>query len=200
MKTCIDCGKNISPRATRCRECNKSSPVAKQKHMEVVRDPAHRKKLSESIRKAHEKRIKKEQLAVDISYDKYDPVDRKRGKYIVENRGIYNTSKLETKIIQIINNLGIKCKQSYMPREINYIFDGYISKSKTLIEVDGKYWHGSELNKKNGVKASESKKTALAHAAGYNLIRFKEEKLPKQDEKLVSFVRKILLKNNILES
>lgn len=197
MKKCVDCGKKISPTATRCRECNKNSPVIRKKILEKNRNPVDRAKRSESLRKTHAKRIKKKQLSADISYNKNGPIERERGKYIVENRGIYNTSKLETKIIKMINELGVECKQSYMPREINYIFDAYLPEHRTLIEVDGKYWHGKEMQEKNGVKDSEKKKTALARAAEYRLIRFKEEKLPKDVSKLTTYIKGRLKRNGI---
>jgi len=195
MNICIDCGIGISPKAKRCRKCNMNSPIQQNKHLDIMRSPEVRANISEKVTISHRNRQIKNLKGIKCNYEKNEPIARELGKKLIKNRGIHNVSELETKIICIINDLGVTCKQSYMPKEINYIYDGYIPEFKTLIEVDGKYWHSEEVKRQSCNLNSELKKTNLAYAAGYSLIRFREKDLPINEKDLKLYI-KIVLSNN----
>jgi len=162
-----------------------------------MRSPEVRQKIAKEVTKSHRERQSKIINDPSLCYKKNEPVGRKFGREVVKNKGIYNVSKLEFKIIQLINEMGIPCKPSYMPKEINYIYDGYIPQFKTLIEVDGKYWHSEEIKRKSYNLTAETKKTNLAQAAGYHLIRFREKDLPRKDEDLKKYIEIVLSNNQI---
>jgi len=72
----------------------------------------------------------------------------------------YNRSKAEDEIIEILNDLNVKCEPNYIIE--SKIFDVYIPQYNLLIEYNGDYWHcnpnkynSDYINKKKNMTAKE---------------------------------------------
>lgn len=93
-------------------------------------------------------------------------------------------TKPERELKVILKELNIKFKQSYKYKGHNYDF--YLPEYKTLVEVDGNYWHGKglewdELNdtQKNSRK-NDLKKNKICLETQQSLVRLWEDEINKE--------------------
>ena len=110
------------------------------------------------------------------------------------------SSAIEKKTEDILKNNGIKFQAEYsiFTDEGEKIYDFYLPDSKTLIEVDGDFWHGNpeiypketlleiqQINKKNDIFKNE-----LALRLGFRLLRFWEHEVnhPEFEKTLLAMI------------
>ena len=129
---CLDCGKEISRGARRCRSCNQTSDDFLQKLAAAMSTPEYKRKISESIKAAY-----------------------RRGAY----KGFKppycpSPTSIELATARALDQLGIKHQPQYRPADCSYTFDEYVPPD-ILIEVNGDYWHSLPRSKeRDPIKAS----------------------------------------------
>ena len=205
-KRCPECNKiqiyktrhsywNAKNRTTICTSCKNSgcnNPFYKKHHTDV-----HKKKLSDIQKKdgsyryknlgGNPKKMKKVCKKCGIDY--FVIKSRQSSMYcnykcaLIDNFG-FGDNKMtspEVKVAAYLKDNNIEYKYNY---ELHgKLYDFYIPKTNTLIEVDGIYWHGKnkkieELNStqiKN--KKNDEIKIRLAIENGYNLVRIWEDEV-----------------------
>ena len=109
-------------------------------------------------------------------------------------------SKIEKKIQNFLNILGIQFKPHYPIRDIKhpYSCDILIPKTKIVIECDGDYWHGNPLlyQTLNKIQQEQKERDIMRNKelknSGYNVLRLWEmdiNKMKLQDFKKILFMR-----------
>ena len=104
-------------------------------------------------------------------------------------------TKPEVAVQTLLRDCGIEfAKHRHIPG-LNHQWDIKIESKKTLIEVDGCYWHGCQICKlpKARIKQSDIPCTAFAVAAGWTVIRIRECEIKAGDfSKLKNMLRDML--------
>lgn len=85
---------------------------------------------------------------------------------------VIQKSKLETKIEELLNALGVEF--IFQHPVARYFADFYIPSKNLIIECDGEYWHN-----KPGAAEHDAKRDAHLRKIGYAIIRFSETEIKK---------------------
>lgn len=83
-------------------------------------------------------------------------------------------SSLEVQFGRHLEDQGIFYIAQYSPEDTLYRYDFMIPGANLLIEIDGEFWHHSDLAKKRGIMERDREKDILASERGYKLIRIRE--------------------------
>ena len=111
----------------------------------------------------------------------------------------YGTSKLEKKFAkEFLEKLGIKYEEQFEAKDIKRFYDFYLPDYRTLVEVDGSWFHSygliyEEMNpmqKKNARVDEIKNEWAALH--GYPLIRIWEHDINEKPEKVLNMLRERL--------
>jgi len=79
---------------------------------------------------------------------------------------------IELQIAAALDITGIEHEMQFHPENCRYFYDEYISKLNLLLEVDGAYWHSSEIARKR-----DQEKDQWAIKNGYRLLRIGEQEI-----------------------
>lgn len=111
----------------------------------------------------------------------------------------YGTSKLEKKFAkEFLEKLGIRYEEQFEAKDIKRFYDFFLPDYRTLIEVDGSWFHSygliyEEMNpmqKKNARVDEIKNEWAALH--GYPLIRIWEHDINEKPEKVLNMLRERL--------
>lgn len=128
--------------------------------------------LSEEERKMHSQRMR--------SYRPSEETRRRMSVSAVRRvvKAKLATSRLEDVVSKHLDNLSIAYRRQYiLPSAPWFSWDFYLPESKTLIEVDGCYWHGCDQCKYPGMKSNrkaDKAKNTYVNNHGLKLIRLRE--------------------------
>ena len=89
-------------------------------------------------------------------------------------------STLELEIIAALDICGIEYLSQYRPPNCTYFYDEFIPGLNLLLEIDGWFWHHSEIARKRGSVRRDRAKDVWAVENGYRLMRLQEEEIKKQ--------------------
>ena len=111
----------------------------------------------------------------------------------------YGTSKLEKKFAKdFLEKLGIRYEEQFEAKDIKRFYDFYLPDYRTLVEVDGSWFHSygliyEEMNpmQKRNVRVDEIK-NEWAALHGYPLIRIWEHDINENPEKVLDMLRERL--------
>jgi very-short-patch-repair endonuclease len=73
--------------------------------------------------------------------------------------------------------LGIKCIQQYRPYAYSRFYDFYLPDYNALVEIDGEFWHHSELAINRGYDIIDAEKDQWAYDHGFIMVRIPEDEL-----------------------
>jgi len=109
---------------------------------------------------------------------------------------VKRTSKLEDKFAHLLLEMGISYQRQ--KRVERKIYDFYLPQKNVLIEVDGDFWH---CNHKKGIKLgyrfqvknlkNDALKEVIARKNGFSILRFWENDILHQPEKVKEQLKKI---------
>ena len=111
----------------------------------------------------------------------------------------YGTSKLEKKFAkEFLEKLGIRYEEQFEAKDIKRFYDFYLPDYRTLVEVDGSWFHSygliyEEMNpmqKKNARVDEIKNEWAALH--GYPLIRIWEHDINENPQKVLDMLRERL--------
>jgi len=128
-----------------------------------------------------------------------------KNRYASINKNKTWGSKIELKIIEILENLGLSYQRQYIINGSVHPYDIWLTNTKTIIEVNGRWWHADprfygpddimkQPGKKYNIKAKEiwekdKKWFEFAKNKGYNVIILWEDDINgKDDIELTKFV------------
>lgn len=128
-----------------------------------------------------------------------------KNRYASINKNKTWGSKIEFKIIEILENLGLSYQRQYIINGSVHPYDIWLTNTKTIIEVNGRWWHADprfyepddimkQPGKKYNIKAKEiwekdKKWFEFAKNKGYNVIILWEDDINgKDDIELTKFV------------
>lgn len=111
----------------------------------------------------------------------------------------YGTSKLEKKFAkEFLEKLGIKYEEQFEAKDIKRFYDFFLPDYRTLIEVDGSWFHSygliyEEMNpmQKRNARVDEIK-NEWAALHGYPLIRIWEHDINENPQKVLDMLRERL--------
>lgn len=111
----------------------------------------------------------------------------------------YGTSKLEKKFAkEFLEKLGIRYEEQFEAKDIKRFYDFYLPDYRTLVEVDGSWFHSygliyEEMNpmQKRNARVDEIK-NEWAALHGYPLIRIWEHDINENPQKVLDMLRERL--------
>lgn len=90
-------------------------------------------------------------------------------------RSYNGKTSIESKVLLALKELEIEFIDEYRPSGTRRVYDFYLPKLNTLIEVDGDFWHYSEWAENNGSTKRDKEKTKWAIDNGFSFIRLREK-------------------------
>jgi very-short-patch-repair endonuclease len=118
---------------------------------------------------------------IDWEEGKYDDAHIALSKALkaAHARGCYdgvqgNPSKLELDVLAEFRLFGVEAVGQYRPDGCSFVYDIYLPEYQTLVEVDGEYWHYSEMAKEKGVAEQDAEKDDWALSNGFDIVRLPE--------------------------
>lgn len=140
---------------------------------------------------------------IRIERDNYRHTDASKAKLreancraITEGR-VKTVSKLEEKIVPVLNSMSIEYVRQFPVRDSNgryvCVFDFFVPINKIVIEVNGTFWHSDSRFYPEGPVYASQKRNAVAwqrkftviKSFGYSLIELWEEDIKQRGEKYI---------------
>lgn len=141
-----------------------------------------------------------------FSDEKKKDIIQKRYKSINENKTF--GSKLELKVLEVLDNLNISYQRFYLIKGYKHPYDIYLNNTKILIEINGSFWHADPKKykendkmlfpgKKRGVLAKDiwkqdANNIKKANKNGYKVITIWEDEINKPIEELTKYIIDLL--------
>jgi hypothetical protein len=206
---CMDCGKQLTYEAIRCRSCHSKRNATQQwsttrdkmmiathtqhctkTRLEKLNNPEYKKAMSDKLNKQWADTgfrkvvtdaavLQAERRTTDADYKKArseqftkmwaDPNSNLR-KYAM----IFGPSSLELIFKQYLDAENISYAQQYQPLGYHRYYDFYLPYYNALIEIDGMFWHYSELAVQRGYDKVYKEKDEFAYNNGYIMVRIPE--------------------------
>lgn len=146
-------------------------------------NPERAKKISNKLkgRKHSEEHNQKSRIAIKKAWESLELKEQARYRIMerFKDRKFNTPSKLEIKFKSILESLNIEYVFQY--NVSNYLFDFYLPKFNTLIEVDGNFYHCHPIlyptvkyETQQITMENDYKKNKVAGDMGYELMRFWE--------------------------
>ena len=138
-----------------------------------------------------------------FSDDKKEEIIKKRYESINKNKTF--GSKIELKVIEILDNLSVPYQRQFLIESYSHPYDIHLTGTKIIIEVNGRWWHAdpryysdndimNQPGSKRNIKAKDiwrkdSKWLDYATKKGYRVIVLWEDDITsKNDEELTKYI------------
>jgi len=141
-----------------------------------------------------------------FSEEKKRDIIERRYKSINENKTF--GSKIELKVLEVLDNLNISYQRFYLINGYKHPYDIYLNNTKILIEINGSFWHADPKKynpndklpfpgKKRGILAKDiwkqdEKNIKKANKKGYKVITIWEDEINKPIEELTKYIIDLL--------
>ncbi|MFH1485966.1 MAG: hypothetical protein ABIH46_07845 [Chloroflexota bacterium] len=186
---CIDCGAEISPRATRCQTCEQKRRWINEGYrshiLEVVKaawahgdigDEDCRRKQSEAGKAAWARGDR------DYLYDEECCLKRSKSLKAAWARGDFDSvfqspTSIELQVAAALDIMGVEHQSQYRPDGYSRVFDEFAPPA-TLIEIHGDYFHSEEHFP--GIQQRDTEKAQWAADNGFDLVTIWEHEIKEQ--------------------
>jgi len=137
-----------------------------------------KKKMSKAQKKYFEENPRSDKAGEKISI--------RQLKYIKNHPGPFKDTKPELKMKEIFSRLNVKFKHQVIIEGIRHVFDFVDEENKIIVEVDGRYFHTLP-----GKRQRDYKFNRLAKKLGYRVLRFWDDDVMKNEEKVIEKLKEI---------
>lgn len=143
-KSCVGCAVPIWNTALRCHSCA-------TKFRYATDGGESKRKISEGLRAAHI-----------------------RGDFAKRRYPHNGPSNLEKEAWATLDSWEVEYEPQYKPPSYGSVYDLYLPQSNLLIEIDGEYWHHSDMAYAKEQPKRDKAKNGWAREHGYKLVRIRE--------------------------